>query len=372
MLFVFVCRNGAETAPFRHTITYSAALVRMMGWAGGGVGVRVPATSANLGPGFDSLGLALSLYDDIEAGITDGGLSIAISGEGEALADAGEQHLVVRAMRAGFAAFAGEQPPGLGLRCVNRIPHGRGLGSSAAAIVGGLLASWALSGRVEASPGRVDTPSGRVEGELLELATAIEGHPDNVAACLGGGLTIAWTVAPGPRMVRLMPVAGITPVICVAPAPVRTEVARKALPDTVPHADAAANAGRCALLIAALTERPDLLFDATEDWLHQDYRADAMPDTQALVRAFRAAGIPAVVSGAGPSVLAFLSAAGEVAEPDLDSLGSIVRETGKAWRISSLDVAREGARLVCPTGSWDAVRRATPLLRDTDGCEGMQ
>jgi homoserine kinase len=320
--------------------------------------VRVPATSANLGPGFDALGLALSLYDDIEARITDGGLSIGISGEGEALADAGEQHLVVRAMRAGFAAFAGEQPPGLELRCVNRIPHGRGLGSSAAAIVGGLLAAQALSGRVE--------------GELLELATAIEGHPDNVAACLGGGLTIAWTVASGPRMVRLMPAAGITPVICVAPAPVRTEVARKALPDTVPHADAAANAGRCALLIAALTERPDLLFDATEDWLHQDYRADAMPDTHALVRAFRAAGIPAVVSGAGPSVLAFLSAAGEVAEPDLDSLGSIVRETGKAWRISSLDVAREGARLVCPTGSWDAVRRATPLLRDTDGCEGMQ
>jgi homoserine kinase len=345
----------------------------MTQWVGDAVGVRVPATSANLGPGFDSLGLALSLYDDIEARISDGGLSIGISGEGEALADAGEQHLVVRAMRAGFAAFAGGQPPGLGLRCVNRIPHGRGLGSSAAAIVGGLLAARALSGQAEASSGQVEASSGRVEGEeLLELATAIEGHPDNVAACLGGGLTIAWTVASGPRMARLMPAAGITPVICVAPAPLRTEVARKALPDTVPHADAAANAGRCALLIAALTERPDLLFDATEDWLHQDYRADAMPDTHALVRAFRAAGIPAVVSGAGPSVLAFLSAAGEAAKPGLDSLGSIVRETGKAWRISSLDVAREGARLVCPTGSWDAVRRATPLLRDTDGCEGMQ
>ena len=331
----------------------------MTQWVGDAVGVRVPATSANLGPGFDSLGLALSLYDDIEARITDGGLSIGISGEGEALADAGEQHLVVRAMRAGFAAFGGGQPPGLGLRCVNRIPHGRGLGSSAAAIVGGLLAARALSGQVEAS-------SGRVEGEeLLELATAIEGHPDNVAACLGGGLTIAWTVASGPRMARLMPAAGITPVICVAPAPLRTEVARKALPDTVPHADAAANAGRSALLIAALTQRPDLLFDATEDWLHQDYRAEAMPDTYELVRAFRTAGIPAVVSGAGPSVLAFMNSG-------LDIMGSIVRETGKAWRISSLDVAREGARLVCPTGSWDAVRRATPLLRDTDGCEGMQ
>jgi homoserine kinase len=326
------------------------------------VRVRVPATSANLGPGFDSLGLALSLYDDIEAWITDGGLSIEISGEGETLADAGEQHLVVRAMRAGFAAFADGQPPGIGLRCVNRIPHGRGLGSSAAAIVGGLLAAQALCGQErDQEPGDEERP----HEDLLELATALEGHPDNVAACLGGGLTIAWTVASGPRMVRLMPVPDIKPVICVAPAPVRTEVARKALPDTVPHADAAANAGRSAVLIAALTQRPDLLFDATEDWLHQDYRAEAMPDTHELVRAFRAAAIPAVVSGAGPSVLAFVNT-------DLDSVGSIVRETGKAWHISPLDVARHGARLLRPPGFWVAGRRAIPLLRDTDGCEGMQ
>jgi homoserine kinase len=325
-------------------------------WADGAVRVQVPATSANLGPGFDSLGLALSLYDDLEAWITDGGLSIEVRGEGEALADAGEQHLVVQAMRAGFAAFAGGQPPGLGLRCENRIPHGRGLGSSAAAIVGGLLAAQALCGRERGRGGEMP------HDDLLELATAIEGHPDNVAACLGGGLTIAWTVASGPRMLRLTPAPGITPVICVAPAPVRTEVARKALPDTVPHADAAANAGRSALLIAALTQRPDLLFDATEDWLHQDYRADAMPDTHELVRALRAAGVPAVVSGAGPSVLAFLNS-------NLDSVGSIVRETGKAWRIGSLDVARLGARLLCPDVN-EQLR--IPLLRDTDGCEGMQ
>jgi len=330
----------------------------MTEWGDGPVGagvpavrVRVPATSANLGPGFDSLGLALSLYDDIEARVTDGGLSIEISGEGETLADAGEQHLVVQAMRAGFAAFAGGQPPGLGLRCVNRIPHGRGLGSSAAAIVGGILAAQALCGQPQPP-----------HDDLLELATALEGHPDNVAACLGGGLTIAWTAASGPRMVRLMPVPGITPVICVAPAPVRTEVARKALPDTVPHADAAANAGRSALLIAALTQRPDLLFDATEDWLHQDYRAEAMPDTYELVRAFRTAGIPAVVSGAGPSVLAFMNSG-------LDIMGSIVRETGKAWHIISLDVARQGARLL----RLDAGEQLQiPFLRDTDGCEGMQ
>jgi homoserine kinase len=325
----------------------------MTEWASGAVRVRVPATSANLGPGFDSLGLALSLYDEIEARVTDGGLSIEISGEGETLAGAGEQHLVVQAMRAGFAAFAGGQPPGIGLRCVNRIPHGRGLGSSAAAIVGGILAAQALCAQPQPQPPHDD---------LLELATALEGHPDNVAACLGGGLTIAWTAASGPRMVRLLPVPGITPVICVAPAPVRTEVARKALPDTVPHADAAANAGRSALLIAALTQRPDLLFDATEDWLHQDYRAQAMPDTDELVRAFRTAGIPAVVSGAGPSVLAFMNSG-------LDIMGSIVRETGKAWHISPLDVARQGARLL----RQDAGEQLQiPLLRDTDGCEGMQ
>ena len=343
----------------------------MAGWGGGAVRVQVPATSANLGPGFDALGLALSLHDDLEAWITDSGLSIEISGEGEALAGAGEEHLVVRAMRAGFAAFAGGQPSGIALRCVNRIPHGRGLGSSAAAIVGGLLASQALSGR--ALPGG-EPPGGESPGDswtgddLLGLATAIEGHPDNVAACLGGGLTIAWTVAGIPRMVRLVPVAGLTPVICVAPAPVKTEVARKVLPDAVPHAAAAANAGRSALLIAALTQRPDLLFDATEDWLHQDYRAEAMPDTHALVRALRAAGTPAVVSGAGPSVLAFLPVSGGGGKPDLDSLGSIVRETGKAWHISSLGVARQGARLLRP-GVGEPL--GTPLPRDTDDCEGM-
>jgi homoserine kinase len=322
----------------------------------GTVRVRVPATSANLGPGFDALGLALSLYDDLEAWTTGSGLSIEVAGEGETTAGAGEEHLVVRAMRAGFAAFAGGQPPGLALRCVNRIPHGRGLGSSAAAIVAGLLAAQALSG----GDGTGD--------DLLGLATAIEGHPDNAAACLGGGLTIAWMVAGHPRMVRLMPVAGVAPVICVAPAPVRTDVARKALPDVVPHAAAAANAGRSALLIAALTQRPDLLFDATEDWLHQDYRAEAMPGTYALVRALRAAGTPAVVSGAGPSVLAFLPVSASASKPDLDSLGSIVRETGKAWHISSLGVARQGGRLLRP-GVGEPL--GTPLPRDTDGCEGM-
>jgi homoserine kinase len=313
--------------------------------------VRVPATSANLGPGFDALGLALSLHDDVEAWVSDSGLSVEICGEGEDLAKAGEDHLVVRAMRAAFEATGG-QPPGIGLRCVNRIPHGRGLGSSAAAIVAGLLAARSLAG---------DTLG---ERELLELATAMEGHPDNVAACLAGGLTIAWTRSPGPRaagsssarppmgeprMVRLEPLPSVMPVVCVAPAPVRTDVARGLLPDVVPHEDAAAGAGRSALLVAALTQPAGagVLFDATQDWLHQDYRAAGMPETGALVRMLRDQGIPAVVSGAGPSVLALLTRGPDYGR-HLDTLGSIVRETGIAWHISSLEVERQGARVLRP------------------------
>src|SRR3984957_10209842 len=193
-----------------------------MEWSAEAVRVLVPATSANLGPGFDARGRPPRLHAEVGARSLPGGLSIEISGEGEDLAGAGEEHLVVRVMRVAFAV-TGEQPPGLGLRCVNRIPHGRGLGSSAAAVVAGLLAARALS-----------NPDKLPDERLLPLATELEGHPDNVAACLGGGLTIAWTASDGPHMVRLEPLASVTPVLCVAPAPVRPDVAPGPLPHPLP------------------------------------------------------------------------------------------------------------------------------------------
>lgn len=297
-----------------------------MGWRDEPVLVRVPATSANLGPGFDSLGLALSLYDDVAARVTASGLSIEVSGEGAGdVADAGEKHLVVRAMRAAFDSLGGGQPPGIAVRCVNRIPHGRGLGSSAAAIVAGVLAARALAG-ADCHP-----------DEALPLANELEGHPDNVAPCLYGGLTIAWLTGTVARAVKVEPAEQITPVAIIAPEPVSTERARGLLPEQVPHRDAARNAGRAALLVAALTVRPDALLDATEDRLHQDYREPAMPATHTLVRRLRETGLPAVVSGAGPSVLALLTSG-----HGLETLDSIARETGIEWRVSPLDVERQG------------------------------
>jgi homoserine kinase len=307
-----------------------------MAWADFAVRVRVPATSANLGPGFDALGLALTLHDEVEARVVPSGLTLDVSGEGASeVLDAGEKHLVVRAMRAAFddlarAGLVSGQPPGIALRCLNRIPHGRGLGSSAAAIVAGILAARALAG--------ADTAA----AAALALASELEGHPDNVAPCLYGGLTVAWLSGQRARAIRLEPLPGISPVAIVAPEPVRTETARGLLPSQVPHADAARNAGRCALLVAALTACPEALLEATEDWLHQDYRAPAMPATHDLVRRLRAAGIPAVVSGAGPSVLAFLADGAEGGSTSA-TLDSTVREAGIGWHVSPLDVERQGA-----------------------------
>ena len=258
------------------------------------VSVRVPASSANLGPGYDALGLALALHDEVSAEPVDGGrTTVAVHGEGAGDLPTDEQHLVVRAMRATFHEL-GQTPPAVALTCHNRIPHARGLGSSSAAIVAGILL-----GRALAAGGGQLTDDG-----VLQLAARIEGHPDNVAACLLGGVTIAWIAAGAARAVRLAPADPVRPTVFVPDQRGLTAAARAALPPTVPHADAAHTAGRAALLVHALTRAPELLLDATEDRLHQDYRAPATPATAALVRRLRRAGVAAVVSGAGPAVLA--------------------------------------------------------------------
>jgi homoserine kinase len=304
------------------------------GWPAGPVTVQVPATSANLGPGFDSLGLALSLHDTVQARVLPSGLEVSVTGVGAAASDLAESHLVIRAMRAAFAVV-GAQPPGISIYCRNEVPQGFGLGSSAAAIVSGLLAARALAGP--------DGAAALPDDALLNLAAEIEGHPDNVAACLRGGLTICWTSAAGVEMAALTPLAAVTPVLCIPAEPLATDVARKALPAQVPHADAAANSARAALLVAALTLEPDLLLAGTRDFLHQQYRAAAMPATAGLITRLRDAGIAAVVSGAGPAVLA-LTVAG--ARPGAGEVARIAGETGVSWQIMPLRVDADGAQVL--------------------------
>src|SRR5215210_3743514 len=293
------------------------------------VTVIVPATSANLGPGFDSLGLALGLYDQVTVGVTDApGLSVEVTGEGADVLARDGSHLVARTLHDAFGRF-GAVPAGLSVRCANHIPQGRGLGSSAAAIVAGVLAAAALTG-----DGRTD------QADVLSVAAELEGHPDNVAACLLGGLTIAWTDGGRAHGVRLDPLSTIEAVVFVPPDGVSTAMARGLLPETVPHRDAAHAASRSALAVAAMTRRPDLLLAATEDRLHQPYRAPAMPASAALMDRLRATGIAAFLSGAGPSVLALLPDA----RPDLSAL------VDPGWSVSRLALDLVGARLVEPVG----------------------
>lgn len=292
----------------------------------GTVHVRVPATSANLGPGFDALALALALYDDVAVSVASSGVAVDIVGEGADRLPRGDRHLIACTVLSGLGRL-GIRPSGLRISCTNRIPHARGLGSSAAAIIAGLLAARALVADGEC---RLD------DAALLKLAAEMEGHPDNVAACLLGGLTVAWTEDGAARAVRLQPVASLKPVVFVPATRATTAEVRRLLPDSVPHADAAANAGRAALLLTALTTRPDLLLPATVDWLHQPYRAPAMPETAEFVARLRAAGVPAVVSGAGPAVLALAQGPSGLPPPP------------SGWSALSLPVDRVGAQVRRP------------------------
>ena len=298
--------------------------------------VRVPATSANLGPGFDALGLALGLHDHLRARVTDGGITVSVTGEGADDLPTDEKHLVVQTMLRTFELL-GEKPPGLALDCRNRIPQARGLGSSSSAIVAGVLLARALVAPGEGSPLDDDEA-------VLRLVAGIEGHPDNAAPCLLGSFTIAWSPEGGARAVHVDPHPDVRPFVFVPAERGLTEVARAALPPVVPHRDASFNAGRSALLVHALTREPALLFDATEDKLHQGYRAAGMPGTAGLVRQLREDGNAAVVSGAGPTVLVL--GGRHWAPPVVEG-----------WRVAALDVDSRGASLL-DAGTWDMLETA--------------
>lgn len=266
--------------------------------------VSVPASSANLGAGFDTFALALDIRDRYAAQILDDAtFDVDVSGEGADEVKRDKNHLVIKAMMRGFEHM-GQKPKGLALRALNVTPHGRGLGSSSSAIVGGLaLARELVLGGEEYMS----------DDDIMMIATELEGHPDNVAAALRGGATIAWMqeltlgstdtgIGIG-RSISIPVNAQIKAVVFIPENTLSTSKARKLLPDTVPHRDAVMNASHAALLSIALSTRPELLFTATEDFLHQGYRREAYPKSMALVDKLRGAGRAATISGAGPSVL---------------------------------------------------------------------
>lgn len=262
------------------------------------VAVDVPATSANLGPGFDCLGLALDLTDTVEAGFWDGPDTVEVHGEGADVLPTDASHLVLRVAREAM----GDAPAdgrGIRMRCTNRIPQARGLGSSAAAIVAGVVVGRVLGGR------SVDPDV------LVAHATDYEGHPDNVAPAVLGGFTTAWMADGRGLAVRSRPHRRVRAIAIVPDSPVSTHDARKVLPDFVPRADAIFNVSRAALLVRAMVDDPQLLLTATADTLHQEYRRGVYPDSLGIVDSLRAQGIPAFISGAGPTVLALVDMAEE-------------------------------------------------------------
>jgi len=293
------------------------------------VHVRVPATSANLGPGFDALGLALGLYNEVTAAEADT-VTVALEGEGVGRLPATRDNVVARGVRQAYEA-AGRPFKGVALTCVNRIPAARGLGSSAAAWVGGLVAGNALLGG----------PLSR--DALLALAARAEGHPDNVAAALYGGLTVSCAMGDGRITTVSLPVPeALRWVVLVPQTTSSTAEARAVLPESVPRADAVFNVQRVALLLAGLqSRRDDVLAAAFDDRLHQPYRRRLFPWLPAVIDAARAAGaVGGALSGAGPSVLAaVLGETTEVAR----AMERALAAAGIAGHAQAFSVDTEGA-----------------------------
>jgi homoserine kinase len=283
--------------------------------------VRVPATIANLGPAFDCMGLALSWHNEVRVERAGDGLAISAAGPGAQDLPTDATNFVARAM----STLLGTLPP-LRMNQLIAIPPGRGFGSSAAAVVAGLVAARALGG------------TEHTDEQLLDAAIRLEGHADNVAPCLLGGIT----VSTDERTLRLNPPPSIRVVTCAAPSPMATDAARAALRNEVARSDAVANVGRTAMLAAALASgRTDVLFDATEDFLHQSRRFELMPDSGALVRALRAKGIAAFLSGAGPSVAALVDANEAVAAEAVARAAA-----GDGWDVRLETIDPEGATIV--------------------------
>jgi homoserine kinase len=298
---------------------------------GRSVTVEVPATSANLGPGFDCFGLALDWRERVSLAVIEHGYQLEVTGEGAAELPRDESHLIIRSALVGLADL-GAQAPGLWLGCRNTIPHGRGLGSSSAAIVAGLVAAAGLA-EVEVTP-----------DWLLGHANAIEGHPDNVAAAIYGGFVLAYQGRGGVAVAQGGVDASIGAALFISDTSLGTEAARGLLPETVPHVDAAANSGRAALLVHAMAFEPALLYDATCDWLHQGYREAAMPRSYELMKSLRGQGFAAMISGAGPTVLVLGRQRDLAVLQDQHAAGFSVRlsDVGSAAAIIAPDVAHDG------------------------------
>jgi homoserine kinase len=291
---------------------------------GTSITVEVPATSANLGPGFDCFGLALDWRERVNLAVIEHGYQLEVSGEGAAELPRDESHLIIRSALVGLADL-GAQAPGLWLGCRNTIPHGRGLGSSSGAIVAGLVAAAGLA-------------DAEVKRDwLLGHATAIEGHPDNVAAAIYGGFVLAYQARSGVTVAQGRVDAAIGAALLIPETSLATEAARGLLPDTVPHIDAAANSGRAALLVHAMASEPQLLYDATCDWLHQGYREAAMPRSYELMKSLRGQGFAAMISGAGPSVLVLGRQTDLAVLQDRDVPGFSVRLSGIGSAASILE-----------------------------------
>ncbi|NYE94814.1 homoserine kinase [Psychromicrobium silvestre] len=329
---------GAAELPQRAELAQKAELPRIE--AGQSVIVRVPATSANLGPGFDSLGLALSLYDTLTVETLPGDeLLFELSGEGAESLPRDASHLTVRSIDHALSRL-GYQRSGLRIVAENVIPHGRGLGSSAAAIVAAISAAHAL------------VPAEAQNGEqwIFQQASELEGHPDNVAPALFGGLAISWQEGDNYRSARVQVRPEVHPVVAVPAVELSTETARAMLPSSVSHQNAAANSGRAALLIHALSTAPELLLAATEDYLHQGYRAQAMQGSAELMGVWRKQGLAAVISGAGPTVLALAYGAEQAQLAQSLAAAQNSSENDEfasklAWRVQQLEIDTNGAKM---------------------------